>query len=77
MFQESMQIGARPIIGHFLAYTVGIAQTKPGVERMVRHAEVEVRQTIIPDIGSAVHSPLDHLTVPVAGRVLTCMHLFR
>jgi hypothetical protein len=68
-FSRTMEMGARQIIGHFLAYAVEIAKSEFCMERLVVHTEVEVQPTVIPEIGSAVHGPLDYLTAPVAGRV--------
>ena len=68
-FSRSMEMGARQIIGHFLAYAVEIAKSKFDMERLVVHTEVEVQPTVIPEIGSAVRGPLDYLTALVAGRV--------
>ena len=66
---RSMKMGTRQIIGHFLTYAVEIARNKFGIERLVVHTEVEVQPTMIPEIGSAVHGPLDYITAPAAGRV--------
>lgn len=38
-FSRSMEMGAHQIIGHFLAYTVEIAKSKLGMERLVVHME--------------------------------------
>jgi hypothetical protein len=76
-FSRSREMGARQIIGHFLAYAVEIAKSKFGIERLVVHTEVEVQPTVIPEIGSAVHGPLDYLIAPVAGRVPMRMYPFR
>jgi len=66
---RSMEMGTCQIIGHFLTYAVEIARHKFGIERLVVHTEVEVQPTMIPEIGSAVHGPLDYITAPAAGRV--------
>ena len=68
-FSRSMEMGARQVIGHFLAYAVEIARSKFSIERLVVHTKVELQPTVIPEIGSAIHSPLDYLTAPAAGRV--------
>ena len=76
-FSRTMGMGARQIIGHFLAYAVEIAKEKFGMERLVVHTEVEVQPTLIPEIGSPVRGPLDYLTAPVAGRVPMRTYSFR
>lgn len=70
-------MGARQIIGHFLAYAVEIAKVKFGLETLVVQTEVEVQPPTIPEIGSAVHGPLDYLAPPLADRVPMRMYPFR
>lgn len=72
-----MEMGARQIIGHFLAYAVEIAKNKFGMERLVVHTDVEFQPIVIPEIGDTLHGSVDYVTALVAGRVPMRIYPFK
>lgn len=51
-FSRSMEMAARQIIGHFLAYDVEIAKIKFGLETLVVQTEVEVNPPPFPKLAA-------------------------